>query len=159
MSIIRKAIFFAQNAHQGQKRKDGKEYFTHVAAVADIVTMDWFRRIPREAQDIWNQYKDHVIAAAYLHDTIEDCGVTRQQLINEGFSVMTAEIVESLSRKTDETYFDFIMRIRDSGAFAVGIAAVKLADLEHNMSDLKEGSLKDKYRFAQYILSYNCPKP
>ena len=159
MSIIQKAIFFAQNTHQGQKRKDGKEYFTHVAAVADIVTMDWFRLIPREAQDVWNQYKDHVIAAAYLHDTIEDCGVTRQQLINEGFSVMTAEIVESLSRKTDETYFDFIMRIRGSGAFAVGIAAVKLADLEHNMSDLKEGSLKDKYRFAQYILSYHYPKP
>lgn len=159
MSIIQKAIFFAQNAHQGQKRKDGKEYFTHVAAVADIVIMDWFRLIPREAQDVWNQYKDHVIAAAYLHDTIEDCGVTRQQLINEGFSVLTAEIVESLSRKTDETYFDFIMRIRDSGAFAVGIAAVKLADLDHNMSDLKEGSLKDKYRFAQYILSYHYPKP
>ena len=88
MSIIQKAIFFAQNTHQGQKRKDGKEYFTHVAAVADIVTMDWFRLIPREAQDVWNQYKDHVIAAAYLHDTIEDCGVTRQQLINEGFSVI-----------------------------------------------------------------------
>lgn len=35
---------------------------------------------------------------------------------------------------------------------------LKLADLQHNMSDLNEGSLKDKYRLAHYILSYFNPK-
>jgi hypothetical protein len=38
------------------------------------------------------------------------------------------------------------------------MVAVKLADLQHNMSDLNEGSLKDKYRFAEYILNYFNPK-
>ena len=71
---------------------------------------------------------------------------------------MTAEIVDELSKKPGETYFDFIMRIHDGGPFRTGMVAVKLADLRHNMSDLQEGSLKDKYRFAEYILSYFNPK-
>jgi (p)ppGpp synthase/HD superfamily hydrolase len=158
MNIIQKAAEFAAKAHEGQKRKDGKPYFSHVEAVANIVTMDWFRLIHREAQDNWNECKDHVVAAAYLHDVIEDCGVTQQQLIDEGFSVMTAELVQSLSKKPGENYFDFIMRIHDGGPFRTGLVAIKLADLEHNMSDLDEGSLKDKYRLAHYILSYFNPK-
>lgn len=164
MNIIQKAADYAELKHQGQFRRDGKPYFTHVEAVAIIVWEEWFTLIPCEAQDNWNDCKDHVVAAAYLHDVIEDCGVTKQDLINEGFSVMTAEIVDALSKKEGETYFDFIMRIHNGdspyecGAFRVGMVAVKLADLQHNMSDLKEGSLKDKYRFAEYILNYFNPK-
>lgn len=160
MNIIQKAAEYAKQKHAGQKRKDGKDYFTHVEAVANIVNMDWFILIPREAQDNWNKCKDHVVAAAYLHDVIEDCGVTKQDLLDEGFSVMTAEIVDALSKKSGENYFDFIMRIHNGdrldfcGAFRVGMVAVKLADLQHNMSDLNEGTQKDKYRLAHYILSY-----
>jgi (p)ppGpp synthase/HD superfamily hydrolase len=158
MNYIEKAAVFAKKAHQKQLRKDGKPYFTHVEAVAEIVRMDWFTLIPREAQDNWNDRKADVVAAAYLHDVIEDCNVTKQDLIKEGFSVMTAEIVDELSKKPGETYFDFIMRIHDGGPFRTGMVAVKLADLQHNMSDLNEGSLKDKYRFAEYILNYFNPK-
>jgi len=158
MNLHQKAAAFAEKAHQGQKRKDGKPYYTHVEAVANIVLMDWFTLIPRVAQDNWNQHKDHVVAAAYLHDVIEDGGVTKQQLIDEGFSIMTAEIVDALSKKQGETYFDFIMRIHNGVPFRTGMVAVKLADLQHNMSDLNEGSLKDKYRFAEYILNYFNPK-
>ena len=161
MSEILRAAMYAEQKHAGQKRKDGKPYFTHVEAVANIVNMDWFMLIPREAQDNWGKCKDQVVAAAYLHDVIEDCGVTKQDLIDAGFSVMTAEIVDALSKKPGENYFDFIMRIHNGdrpaydfcGAFRVGMVAVKLADLQHNMSDLNEGSLKDKYRLAHYILS------
>jgi (p)ppGpp synthase/HD superfamily hydrolase len=158
MNYIQKAAAFAEKAHQKQLRKDGKPYFTHVEAVANIVRMDWFTLIPREAQDSWNDRKADVMAAAYLHDVIEDCNVTKQQLIDEGFSIMTAEIVDELSKKPGETYFDFIMRIHDGVPNRVGVVAVKLADLRHNMSDLNEGSLKDKYRFAEYILDYFNPK-
>lgn len=156
MNIIEKAADFARKAHAGQKRKDGKEYFTHVEEVAKIVDENWFYLIPYEARKVWNDCKDHVVAAAYLHDVIEDCGVTKQQLIDDGFSVMTAEIVDALSKKEGENYHDFILRIHNGGAFRVGAVAVKLADLQHNMSDLNEGSLKDKYRLAYYILdSFN----
>lgn len=158
MNYIQKAAEFAEKAHAGQKRKDGKPYFSHVKAVAEIVNMEWFSLVPYSAQILWNDCKDHVVAAAYLHDVIEDCDVTKQQLIDEGFSIMTAEIVDSLSKRKGETYFDFIMRIHNGGAFRTGMVAVKLADLQHNMSDLNEGSLKDKYRFAEHILSFFNPK-
>lgn len=151
-NYISKALAFAQKAHYGQLRKDGKPYFSHVKAVADKVSMDWFQLIPREAQEEWNKHKDHVVAAAALHDVIEDCGVTTNQLLNEGFSPLTTEIVEMVSKKKGETYFNFIMRINESHPFKTGAVAVKLADLQHNMSDLNEGSLKDKYRLAHYIL-------
>lgn len=163
MNIINKAKEYAKLKHSGQKRRDGKEYFTHVEAVANIVNNEWYSLIPYEARSNWTAVKDHVVAAAYLHDVIEDCGVTKEDLINEGFSVLTAELVDALSRKKDESYFDFIMRIHNGdrpvydscGAFRVGMVAVKLADLSHNMNDgLKEGATMDKYRFAEYILSY-----
>jgi GTP diphosphokinase / guanosine-3',5'-bis(diphosphate) 3'-diphosphatase len=154
MNIVQKAAEYAARAHEGQKRRNGEPYFAHVEAVANIVIMDWFTLIPRTAQDNWNRHKDHVVAAAYLHDVIEDCGVTKQQLVDEGFSIMTAEIVDELSKKPGENYFDFIMRIHDGGPFRTGMVAIKLADLQHNMSDLDEGSRKDKYRLAHYILNY-----
>ena len=153
MNIIQKAAEYAKIKHAGQKRKDGKDYFTHVEAVANIVDKEWLNLIPHESQNAWNGVKDHVVAAAYLHDVIEDCGVTKQDLIDEGFYGMIVEIVDSLSKKKGENYFDFIMRIHNGGSFRTGIIAVKLADLQHNMSDLNEGSLKDKYRLAHYILS------
>lgn len=153
-NYIAKARAFAEKAHQGQFRRDGKPYFTHLEAVANKVEMDWFSLIPREAQDIWNKHKNHVVAAAWAHDCMEDCGVTSQQLLDEGFSSMTVDIVDTVTRKSGETYFDFIMRIRDSGAYSVGAVAVKLADINHNLKNLEEGSLKDKYRLSQYILSY-----
>ena len=149
MNYIEKARQFAEEKHFGQKRKDGKDYFTHVEAVAKIVQDNW---LAQGANTIWNDFKDDVVAAAYLHDVIEDCGVTKQQLIDEGFSQQTVRLVEILSKKEGENYFDFIMRI-NKDRLRFGAVAVKLADLHHNMSDLKEGSLKDKYRFAYYILN------
>lgn len=159
MNAVQTAAEYAEQKHQGQKRKDGKPYFTHVEAVANIVNMDWFSLIPQESSyGNWNSCKDQVVAAAYLHDVIEDCNVTKQDLLDAGISVMTAEIVDTLSKRPGENYFDFIMRIHDGGPFRTGMVAVKLADLQHNMSDLNEGSLKDKYRLAHYILSYFNPK-
>ncbi len=155
MNIIQKAADFARKAHEGQKRKDGKDYFTHVEEVAIIVNNSW---TVEDHQKIWNNFKDDVIAAAYLHDTIEDCGVTKQQLIDEGFSHITAELVETLSKKEGENYFDFIMRI-SKDRFSFGAVAIKLADLSHNMSDLKEDSLKDKYRLAYYVLESQSKIP
>ena len=147
-TYVQKAAAFAKKAHQGQKRKDGKDYFTHVEAVAKIVNDNWN---VESHENIWNYFKDDVIAAAYLHDTIEDCGVTKQNLIDAGFTQATVEIVDTLSKKKGENYFDFNMRI-NKDQFRFGAVAVKLADLQHNMSDLNEGSLKDIYRFAYYII-------
>lgn len=144
----------AERAHFGQVRKDGQPYITHPRAVANIVTTEFFSLMPQNAlaRANWSAVRNHVIAAAYLHDTIEDTYVTSDYLRNYGFSEMTIEIVQLCTKRPGENYFDFIMRLQESGH--VGAKIVKLADLQHNMSDLKEGAMKDKYRFAQYILSY-----
>ncbi len=159
MNLITKAKNFALVAHRGQKRKNGEDYFKHVERVAERVSGDYFSLFCQSALTEWTapKIRESVIAAAYLHDTIEDCDITKQILKKE-FNVMIAEIVKILSRRKSETYFDFIMRIRESGAFSAGATAIKLADLQDNLSDLEEGSRKDKYRFANYILTYLWPK-
>ena len=129
----------ATKAHEGQFRSDGKPYITHPEAVAKIV------------EDIYHIYmvsesdKEDAIQAALLHDVIEDSSITEAMLKDLGFSDTVIMVVKTCSRGLDENYFDFIKRISYISRISV---LVKIADLTHNLSDLKEGSLKDKYRFA-----------
>lgn len=152
--VVVRAHDIATKAHMGQKRKDGKPYISHPEAVAQIVDEEFFSLMPynETARNIWSPLKNYVIAAALLHDTIEDTFVTSDLLHNEGFPRMVIEMVQMVTKRPGETYFDFIMRLHDSGH--VGAKIVKLADLRHNMSDLPEGSMKDKYRFAEYLLAF-----
>lgn len=146
-NYIAKALAFAKKAHEGQFRRDGKPYFTHVEAVADYLDKNWETLVPDYS--VWNGFKDDVIAACYGHDLVEDCGATRKQLREAGFSERSIDIIFAVSKRKGENYFDFIMRIRGD---YLGSRLVKIADLWHNMSDNpKEGSQLDKYRFADYI--------
>lgn len=152
--VLTKAIAIAEEAHASQKRRDGKPYFSHLMGVATIANFDYYRLIPQNPQalEIWGPLKTLVIAGAYLHDTIEDTHITRKRLREEGIPEMVVDAVFTVTKRPGEIYFDFIMRIHGSGDVMAKV--IKLADLEHNMSDLKEGAMKDKYRFAHYILSY-----
>jgi hypothetical protein len=78
--------------------------------------------------------------------------VTASTLLAAGFSgpIVDTVVVLSRDKENGETYFDFIMKVRKC-SYAI---PVKLADLEDNLSDLPEGSLKDKYRLARYILTH-----
>src|SRR5579862_6686017 len=64
---VREAYKFADEAHLGQMRNSGLPYITHPIAVAGICA-EW--RLDAQA-----------IMAALLHDTMEDCGVTKAELI------------------------------------------------------------------------------
>lgn len=152
--LIKLAHDLATEAHKGQKRKDGKPYISHPEAVAHIVEQDFFSLIPDNdaARQNWSPMKNFVIMAALLHDTIEDTYITSDRLRMEGFPEMVIDIVKTVTKLPGENYFEFTMRIVESGN--VGAKVVKLADLRHNMSDLAEGSMLDKYRFATYVLSY-----
>lgn len=132
MDIIEKAKQFAQEKHANQKRKDGKPYFSHLEGVAKHLEGTFVST-------------DEAIAAAYLHDVMEDQGVSWSEL-EEKFGPVVAGYVDALTRKPEETYFDFTVKIAKH--FDPMVKRLKLSDLGHNMSDLKEGSLKDKYRFA-----------
>lgn len=139
MDIIEKAKQFAAEKHTNQKRKDGKPYFSHLQSVVDILTTKY-------------SVSEETVAAAYLHDVMEDQGVSKEEL-QEEFGSRIAIWVDYLTRSNGTTYFDFIKDITESGSSS--IKRIKMADLEHNMSDLEEGSLKDKYRFAYWMIQQN----
>ncbi len=115
----------ASYAHRNQTDKGGVPYIEHPKAVAELLVD------PTEAE-----YR-----AALLHDVIEDTPYELADLARLGFSADVIEIVDILTRREGETYFDFIRRTRDSrNASAV---KVKRADITHNM-DPSRGYGKDK---------------
>ena len=130
--IAEKALRLAIVLHYGQSRKITNEpYINHPKRVAECFL------------------DDKTKASAYLHDTLEDTKITEQEL-REFFPDYVVETVKILTRKKDENYFDFIMRIKNSSN--LDALMIKSADINDNLRDLGEGSLKDKYRLAQYIL-------
>jgi (p)ppGpp synthase/HD superfamily hydrolase len=142
------AIEIATAAHAGQKRKNsGEDYITHPLKVAENA-----ERIFRE-EYAGDSFPDDVEVLArkiyivgVLHDVIEDTAVTMETLSKEFPDIHILQALYKLTRSKGQTYFDFIKEVIDNGSIIA--KTVKIADIQHNMSDLQEGSLKDKYRFA-----------
>jgi (p)ppGpp synthase/HD superfamily hydrolase len=83
ITLEERAHAFATQAHAGQKRKyTGEPYVQHPAAVADLV-----RSVP---------HTEAMLAAAWLHDTVEDCGVTIAEL-EKRFGDEVAQLVSELT--------------------------------------------------------------
>ena len=81
--LIRRAYAFGAEAHKEQKRHSGIPYISHPLAVAHILT-----QLKMDAM---------TIASALLHDTIEDTGVTAQQ-VAERFGNDVAVLVEGVTK-------------------------------------------------------------
>ena len=90
VALIRRAGIVAINAHEGQLRRTGEPYVTHPIAVADITA------------DLG--LDEMTIAAALLHDAVEDTGVTNEWLIGE-FGEKVAAVVDGVT-KLDRLEFD-----------------------------------------------------
>lgn len=91
MQLTNKAIAFAMKAHEGQTRKvSGLPYIVH--------PIDVFSNV-KKYKESHNQ--DAICAAAVLHDTREDCGVTYEQLFHE-FGCMVAGLVEEVTTNKNE---------------------------------------------------------
>jgi (p)ppGpp synthase/HD superfamily hydrolase len=123
-SLIEKAKQVATKAHDGQKRKVGNvPYIVHPEAVYQLLV------------DVGIQNED-ILAAAWLHDTIEDCKFTKERIEKE-FNANIARIVQALSRdgNSREERAEYNQSIKNSD-FAIQI--VKLADTIHNCQTLDE---------------------
>ena len=83
---IHRAYLFGARAHQGQQRRSGEPYIHHPLAVAKILA------------EIRMDYKS--IAAAILHDVIEDTPTAKDQLVSE----FGREVAELVPRDIDETH-------------------------------------------------------
>lgn len=141
MDIVEKAQMFAAGAHAGvgQKRKyTGEDYIHHPVAVAEIV-----RR---------SGGTDEMIAAAMLHDTIEDTQVTFDHIFNL-FGDRVAEMVDALSNKAqpedgnrEARFFINVRALRER--LDMQSRVIKLADLIHNTQSITR---HDQKFAAQYL--------
>jgi (p)ppGpp synthase/HD superfamily hydrolase len=135
----------------GQKRWGGDPYSTHpneVANIAGLMIYDDIIKVYNTIDTIDSEFKDTITVVALLHDIWEDRKYTNITLdeLKEAFGDEITTAVLILSKEKGDSYFDFIVRVANSdNIFAI---IVKMADLKHNLSDAKPGSLKDKYKFA-----------
>lgn len=115
-----KAARYARKAHAGQKRAHGTPYFEHPCAVA---------------RGLWESGRREpaLLMAAYLHDTIEDCGETAAALTRE-FGPETARLVTAVTKAPTEGYESYYGRIKAAGELAM---ALKLTDRRENGKDLR----------------------
>ena len=149
VDLIRRAGLVAINAHEGQLRRTGEPYVTHPIAVADI-TADLGLDEP-------------TIAAALLHDAVEDTGVTTEWLANE-FGPQVAAVVDGVT-KLDRLEFDSkeaqqaatIRKMFIAMAQDWRVLLIKLADRLHNMRTISVMPMNRQRAIAQETLDVYAP--
>ncbi|HLN61610.1 MAG TPA: bifunctional (p)ppGpp synthetase/guanosine-3',5'-bis(diphosphate) 3'-pyrophosphohydrolase [Symbiobacteriaceae bacterium] len=147
--LIETAYAFAEAAHEGQLRKSGEPYITHPLAVAEIVA---------EMQlDVAS------IAAALLHDVIEDCEVSAETLTAK-FGKEITTIVEGVTKleklnfsSRDEAQVENLRKMFLAMAKDLRVILIKLADRLHNMRTLKHRSPEAQRRIAEETMDIYAP--
>jgi guanosine-3',5'-bis(diphosphate) 3'-pyrophosphohydrolase len=147
--LLNRAYVYAMKAHGAQTRASGDPYFSHPLEVAAILT------------DL--KLDDATIAAALLHDTIEDTHATRAE-IDELFGEDIGGLVEGLTKlakldlvtkeaKQAENLRKLLLAIADD----VRVLLVKLADRLHNMRTLAHMPLESRRRIAEETIDIYAP--
>jgi len=148
-ALLNRAYVYAMKAHGEQKRASGDPYFSHPLEVAAILT------------DL--KLDDATIAAALLHDTIEDTAATRSE-IDQMFGPDIGALVEGLTKlkkldlvtkeaKQAENLRKLLLAIADD----VRVLLVKLADRLHNMRTLAHMPPETRRRAAEETLDIYAP--
>ncbi len=149
VELVRRAYRFADTAHLGQMRHSGEPYITHPIAVAAQCT-EW-------------KLDAHALMAALLHDAMEDCGVTKSDLI-EQFGHSVAELVDGLT-KLDKLQFstreegqaESFRKMLLAMARDVRVILIKLADRTHNMRTLGDMPRSKWGRISSETLEIYAP--
>lgn len=149
IDLITRAYRCAEKNHAGQYRKSGEPYIIHAIQVGYILAL--LRTGPR------------TIAAGFLHDVVEDCDVTKQE-IADMFGEEVASLVESVTKigalkfKDEKEYLAsnhrkiFIAMAKD-----VRVILIKLADRLHNMRTLQYMSEEKQKKIASETLEVYAP--
>ncbi|MEZ5261437.1 MAG: bifunctional (p)ppGpp synthetase/guanosine-3',5'-bis(diphosphate) 3'-pyrophosphohydrolase [Acidimicrobiales bacterium] len=148
-ALVAKAWELASGLHAGQMRRSGEAYISHPLAVAQIVA---------------EQTNDPVtIAAALLHDVVEDTAVTLADLERE-FPVEVATIVDGVT-KLDRIHFASkeaqqaatMRKLFVAMANDLRVLIIKLADRLHTMRTLAAMSVEAQHRIARETLDVYAP--
>jgi guanosine-3',5'-bis(diphosphate) 3'-pyrophosphohydrolase len=125
-TLVRRAYAFAEAAHRGQRRKDNRAFIAHPVRVARLLAA--------------RGYDEEVVAAALLHDVVEDTAVTLDE-VRERFGARVAQLVayvtEDPGLPTGERKRAYREGLRRSPDAARAICA---ADKVCNASDLREAA-------------------
>jgi GTP diphosphokinase / guanosine-3',5'-bis(diphosphate) 3'-diphosphatase len=149
VALVERAFEFSESAHRGQFRKSGEPYITHPLAVASILSQ-W--RLDAEG-----------LAAALLHDVMEDTSVTRNEL-EKSFGRPVAEMVDGVS-KLDQIEFnsredqqaESFRKMLLAMARDIRVILIKLADRLHNMRTLDAMAPAHRKRIARETLDIYAP--
>jgi len=149
IDLVKKAYKVAKIAHEGQYRQSGESYIHHPLAVALILAeleLDYY-----------------CIAAAILHDCIEDTIVTKEE-ISETFGEQIAHIVEGVSKLTN---LEFTSSSQQQASnfqklfFAMSkdmrVMVIKLADRLHNMRTIDSVSPERQIQKAKETAELHAP--
>lgn len=175
MNLVTLAEQIAREAHAGQLRMDGTTpYIVHPEAVhKNVVTLlgepedrsplhislnGYFaeNKLARPMEHISELY-EVIEALAWIHDVVEDNpnftplrvkNILRSEGIKDYVIDVLLEGLLSITKPKDLSYLLYIIMVRNNAPATF----VKLADIQHNLSDLKPGSLRDKYELARYVL-------
>ncbi|MGB3141921.1 MAG: HD domain-containing protein, partial [Aestuariivirga sp.] len=147
--LLNRAYVYAMKAHGSQRRASGEAYFNHPLEVAAILTE--------------MKLDDATIAAALLHDTVEDTETTHQE-IEEKFGKEIASLVDGLTKikkidlvTTEATQAENLRKLLLAMSKDVRVLMVKLADRLHNMRTIEHVKPEKRLRVAQETMDIYAP--
>lgn len=149
LATIDRASEYAQQKHEGQFRKSGEPYFIHLVNVAYILAT--------------LHVSPTTLVAGLLHDVIEDCGVTPEELTKEFGSEVT-NLVDAVTKignikfKDEKEYLaENHRKILIAMAHDIRVIYIKLVDRLHNMRTLKFQPEYKQAKIANETLSVYAP--
>ena len=149
LELTEKAYDFAKKAHENQKRASGEEYFIHPCTVAGIL-LD----LGLDAA---------TVAAAFLHDVIEDTPVSEGDIKKE-FGEEVLQLVQGVTKlerieftSQEEEQAENFRKLFVAMAKDIRVIIIKLADRLHNMRSLNFLSVERQQRMARETLEIYAP--
>ena len=149
IALIQKAYDYVMDKHEGQTRRSGEPYTNHLIWVAYILAT--------------LETGPMTIAAGLLHDVMEDCGISHEEMVKEfGEEITTlVEGVTKISKMSfkdeQDVYAENHRKIYIAMAKDIRVILIKFADRLHNMRTLKYMPLEKQQRIAKETLEVYSP--
>ncbi|MHC1730268.1 MAG: bifunctional (p)ppGpp synthetase/guanosine-3',5'-bis(diphosphate) 3'-pyrophosphohydrolase [Syntrophobacteraceae bacterium] len=145
------ALEFARELHEGQRRKSGAPYISHPCSVVEILVREM-------------QFRDPLLlAAALLHDVVEDVPWLSLDDVESRFGAPVAELVDGCTKLAryhlDRAALKDLThsKIFISASRRLGVLIIKLADRLHNLRTLHYLPLTKRQRIAQETVEVYAP--